>query len=242
MSRLNKVENPLEEARLLIPWYVTGKLGDDDNAFVEAALAEYPELDLVLQQEKELVGLVRENTQLLEIAALDSTQQRLDKMLSRIDREEQAAHAKLTAEVAQPNVDKKTAGSWFASFFNKPLLDMNWLTPANAVFASLLAVQVGVAAFFMQDKTETIYESATVASTATDTAVNAVHLVDFNRDAKYGEVVDFLEQWNTRVISGPDANKMFVIEVTETDNEQMMQAIDRQQTPVQFIGSKFQAK
>lgn len=241
MSRLDTVENPLEEARLLMPWYVTGKLGADDNAFVETALAEYPDLELALQQEKELVGLVRENTQLLEIAALDSTQQRLDKMLSRIDRDEQATHAKQTANVTQPK-SKNAESNWFASFFKKPMLDMSWLTPANAVFASLLAVQVGVAAFFMQDKNETIYESATVATSATDTAVNAVHLVDFDREAKYGAVVDFLEQWNTRVISGPDANKMFVIEVTEADNEQMMQSIDTQQTPVQFIGSKFQAK
>lgn len=243
MSRLNEVENPLEEARLLMPWYVTGKLDNDEKAFVEAMLTEHPALASALQQEKELVGLVRENTQLLEITALDSTQQRLDKMLSRIDREE--APAKQVTEQANAATithAKPATDSWFSGLFKKPLFDMNWLTPANAVFASLLAVQLGVASFFMQnDKSETIYESATAEATVTETSVNVVHLVDFDRDALHGDVLDFLSKWKARVISGPDANNMFVIEVTEADNTQMMQEIDAQGTPVKFIGSKFRA-
>lgn len=242
MSRLNEVENPLEEARLLMPWYVTGKLADDEKAFVEVMLAEHPELGAALQQEKELVGLVRDNTQLLEITALDSTQQRLDKMLSRIEREEVPAKQRAEQKQASSQADSVKGASWLSGLFKQPLFDMNWLTPANAVFASLLAVQLGVAAFFMQGETsETIYESATAEETSAETSVNAVHLVDFDRDALHGDVIDFLSQWNARVISGPDANNMFVIEVTEADNAQMMQAIDAQGTPVKFIGSKFRA-
>ena len=138
-------KDPIEEARLLLPWYITGKLSEAEKALVEAALKQYPVLQEEYTQELKLVETIRLNADLLKLTAMDTTQQRLDKLLKRIEREEMPVSVEPVMPAKSNAVVKPRANLWqtvqqiFTDWFGSNSL---W-KPANAIFASLLTVQVG---------------------------------------------------------------------------------------------------
>ncbi|MEZ5476629.1 MAG: hypothetical protein R3E95_03790 [Thiolinea sp.] len=132
----------VEEARLLLPWYLTNTLSAEEQQRVNQALESSAELREEFLREEQMMRLVRENTSLLELSALDTTEQRLEKMLGRIEREEQQQQAARIAPQTSPV--KPPPQDWFKRFFGKGLFGLDWLTPANAVFASLLVLQAGL--------------------------------------------------------------------------------------------------
>ncbi|HPY40629.1 MAG TPA: hypothetical protein PLM98_08935, partial [Thiolinea sp.] len=159
MSNLESNEL-LEEARHLLPWYLTDKLSKAEQGLVNQALELFPELQLELAQEEKMMRVVRTNTSLLELSALDTTEQRLNKLLARIDREDEKleetslAVDSLTHSSTSPSVVveqaptlTKSKKSWLDFLWREPLFNLNWLTPANAVFASLLLVQGALLAY-----------------------------------------------------------------------------------------------
>jgi hypothetical protein len=239
-------KDPIEEARLLLPWYITGKLSEAEKALVDAALKQYPVLQEEYTQELKLVETIRLNADLLKLTAMDTTQQRLDKLLKRIDREEMPVVAEPPVQVkpvARPSVSLwQTVQQFIAGWVGGNSL---W-KPANVVFASLLAVQVGVLAlYYMQPKT--LYETVTYEDTTTSStkAKNLVVFVDFNQKASVTNVHNFLKQWNARVIDGPDSNDLFKIEfkntqtLSESDVKQRIAQLEQEKAVVNFVGREF---
>ncbi len=241
-------KDPIEEARLLLPWYITGKLSEAEKTLVEAALKQYPILQEEYTQELKLVETIRLNADLLKLTAMDTTQQRLDKLLKRIEREEMPSVSESIVQVKQQvkpraslwqTVQQLIAG-WVGG-------DSMW-KPANVVFASLLAVQVGVLAlYYMQPQTvyETVtYEDSTSASSSTK-AKNLVVFIDFNKQASVTAVHNFLKQWSARVIDGPDSNDLFKIEfkntqtLSESEVKQRMAQLEQEKNVVNFVGREF---
>lgn len=241
-------KNPIEEARLLLPWYITGKLGEAEKALVDAALKQYPVLQEEYVQELKLVETIRLNADLLTLTAMDTSQQRLDKLLKRIEREE-------TPRIVEPVVQAKP------TVMAKPRVSVwqivqHWLAdwvgsngmwkPANVVFASLLAVQVGVlSVYYLQPKT--IYETVTYEDTSVGLtkAKNLVVFIDFNKNASVTTLHDFLKQRNARVIDGPDSNNLFKVEfkntqtLSEMEIKQRIKQLELEQTVVSFVGREF---
>jgi hypothetical protein len=239
-------KDPIEEARLLLPWYITGKLSEAEKALVDAALKQYPVLQEEYTQELKLVETIRLNADLLKLTAMDTTQQRLDKLLKRIEREEMPVVAEPLVRVkpvARPSVSLwQTVQQFIAGWVGGNSL---W-KPANVVFASLLAVQVGVLAlYYMQPKT--LYETVTYEDTTTNStkAKNLVVFVDFNQKASVTNVHNFLKQWNARVIDGPDSNDLFKIEfrntqtLSESDVKQRIAQLEQEKAVVNFVGREF---
>ncbi len=235
-----------EAARLLLPWYITGKLSEPEKQQVEDALASDPELQADYQRERRMVSMIRENTSLLELAAVDTTNQRLDKLLKRIERE---TPAESPAQPAKPGQRQPVST-------RPPLLrrlrewfDFSWLTPANAAFASLLAIQIGVAGWFTYlnaTKPETIYTSASVVedTTAVGKPSGMTLLIDFKDDAAARQIREFLLKWNAHIIDGPDANNLFRIEIRDAPaadkrSELILQKIKQDQSVSNFIGREF---
>lgn len=153
MSRNN--EALLEEARLLLAWYLTDQLSAVERELVDDALSQYPSLHEELQQEEQLRKVVCQHAKLLELSALDTTPQRLDNLLQRIgqDQAQQEHSAVSKAHLAKPvtlpvttaaKPSKSTWGEWLQNLFNT-----EWLTPANAVLAGLLVCQVGVGLLYL---------------------------------------------------------------------------------------------
>ncbi len=243
--------DPVNEARLLIPWYITGKLSEPERQLVEEMLEQHPELQADYLQEMKSVELLRSNDSLLQLTAVDSTQQRLDKLMKRIQREEAADSAGQLASPQIETYEKKTTGGGWAGIFRKLLPSMEWLTPANAVFACLLLIQAGFAGWFghsfMSDSTqEDIYISAS--ADGGDKAIPVVNgmvlLVDFNENAQMWQVRDFLNKWNARLIDGPDQSNLFKIEIKgvspkDKRSDAVLLQMQQDQTVISFIGREF---
>lgn len=250
MSRYQQGD-PVEEARLLLPWYITGKLNEPERTLVEDMLQQHPALKEDYLRELRMVDLIRANASLLELTTVDSTQQRLDKLMKRIQREENASphvaspplpHA---PETRPHNTSIKPGG--FMETLRKFIPTFEWLTPTNAVFASLLLIQAGLVGWFahssMGKQQEGIYLSASDVSN--EVAVPAVKgmvlLVDFNEQASIGQVRDFLNKWNARIMDGPDANNLFKLEIrnvapTDPRADAVLQQMQQDPALVLFAG------
>lgn len=262
----------LEEARRLLPWYLTEKLSKAEQGLVNQALELYPELQHELIQEEKMMRLVCTNTSLLELSALDTTEQRLNKLLARIDREEdkpeEASLPSYVESVAKnqtlpqtnpvastkphPPVQKK----WFEFLWRQPLLNLNWLTPANAVFASLVGAQIALLAYgHFATEPDAKFSVASVATSTAQTLNSdgktelSRFLVQFADDAKHLEVCEFLNQWQAHIVSGPNAQSIFTIEMPVAPNidkvalaDSIMKQTAQQSSPVLFLGPQFQDK
>ena len=239
--------DPVEEARLLLPWYITGKLSKPEHALVEQMLSQHPMLQDEYERELKMVDMIRANAGLLQLSAMDTTHNRLDKLMKRIGQEEQAK----TKSVAPPPT-KRHVWSWdIVSFLRNLLTNTAWLTPANAVFALLLLVQAGFMGWFIQSNQPPAGSLYTTAAVAKDqNAISAtkglVLLVDFHAEAQVRQVRDFLHQWNARIVDGPDDGNFFKIEVKgvqPSDQQQsnlILQKMQQDQTVVAFIGQESQ--
>lgn len=251
----------IEEARLLLPWYLTNTLSDDEQVLVNKALEASPELRKEFVREEKMMRLVKENTSLLELSALDTTEQRLENTLARIEWDEQQAAepvGEASISTMQHSATKTESSSWFSRLFKQKLFDVEWLTPANAVFASLLAINAGVLGYHQLSQPDTVYvdhanaayTSASVAQQATATAVKSLQqqfLMEFQMDAQHGEVCDFLNEWNARIVEGPNSRNVFIVEMPTTPHtdvaalaSDIMAKASNNKAPVVFIGPKFQ--
>ncbi|MEN9501850.1 MAG: hypothetical protein RI964_1135 [Pseudomonadota bacterium] len=240
----------LEEARLLLPWYITGKLTEPEKELVQRMLEQHPVLQAEYEREVTLVDLIRENHSLLQLTAVDTTGQRLDKLMRRIERENQGNNAAGAAKPASPALDQaQTTISTPASAQTspRPLSTRCWqflqnllpsnvgFTPTNAVFASLVVVQAGLVGWYVWSAnpmatvsnsalTTTTYQTATAPIVAT--AKDLELLVDFNDAVQIRQVRDFLQRWNAHIIDGPDVNadNYFRLEVRGVQPQDAKQA------------------
>ena len=216
MSR-QESEKFIEEARLLLPWYLTNTLSDEEQDLVNKALEASAELRKEFVREEKMMRLVKENTSLLELSALDTTEQRLGNTLARIEREEQSEIATVASDRPVTLAAAKTESSWFGRFFKQKLFDIEWLTPANAAFASLLAVQVGVLGYQQLNHSDAVYISAGAnvsgAPQQSETSLKKMLLMEFKPDAQYAEVCDFLHEWDAHIVAGPSNNNVFTVAV-----------------------------
>lgn len=245
-----KSDKYIEEARLLLPWYLTNTLSDEEQELVNKALEASPELRKEFVREEKMMRLVKENTSLLELSALDTTEQRLGNTLARIEREEQQ-QVKM-AEKAQTAPEKQkaaTKSSWLSSMFERKLFNLEWLSPANAVFASLLAIQAGVLGYYQLNHSNSVYTSASVEqqTSVVEKSLKQQFLMEFQSGAQYGDVCDFLNKWDASVVAGPNSRNVFIVEMPvapHTDagafaDDIMVKASD-DNAPVVFIGPKYQ--
>lgn len=237
--------DPVAEARLLLPWYITGKLTVVERQFVADMLEQYPELRQEYDNELKMVGLIRNNANLLQLAAVDSTTQRLEKLLKRIEREQEVIETPVSVAPSPSSRPRFRLGD----FLRRLIPQGQWLMPANAIFASLLLVQIGVLGWFSHfaSQTETLYVTASVEDGGTTTVpvVQGMRLlVGFNDTAQVQQLREFLQKWNARIIDGPDANALFKLEILgvspdDQRSEAILQQMLQDQSVLTFAGREF---
>ncbi len=84
---MNEVgEYQYEHASLLLPWYVTGKLTASEKEEVDAILKISPKLQRELKYQQQMAQMISEDSEVLDIVAIDTQEQRLNRLLDRIDR------------------------------------------------------------------------------------------------------------------------------------------------------------
>ncbi|WP_028488951.1 hypothetical protein [Thiothrix lacustris] len=244
--------DPVEEARLLLPWYITGKLSEVEKKLVENTLVQHPELEEEYQRELNMVDAIRANTGLLELSAMDTTQYRLEKLLKRIERAEESDSKAVSTVTTSPSASVGSLWRWdIKSWLQNCLPTFEWLMPRHAAFAMLLLIQLGFVGWFansiMTKPTESVYTTAAVADDQPSLSVakGLVLLVDFNDETQMSKIQAFLSDWNATIIDGPDENNLFKIYikgVQPTDQQQadvILQKMGQDAAVIAFIGREF---
>ena len=240
--------DPLEEARLLLPWYITGKLTEPESALVQHMLEQHPVLQAEYERELMVVNLIRENHSLLRLTAVDTTSQRLDKLMRRIERDTPSTMVPTIPEPPRP-VPTADKPSWWERL--KQLFPSgNRFAPAYVGFAALVAVQIGLLAWYsgavsnsLLKQTQATYQVATADSGAASADSAAKLLVEFDDTDSFAQVKNFLERWHLRIIEGPahDNTVFFRLEVIDQDLssqqlDAMVQQMQQEQGIINFAG------
>jgi len=141
-----------QEVINLMPWYNLGKLSDAEKTMVDEALSEDASLREQLSLDQDIMSKVLADPKLLDRSAFESSDIRLDKVLSLIDETvvtKLASKPQVVAKEKQPSVSMLTV---IKSFF-ADLLTGSSHSFTYAVFAALTVVQLALLMFFVVPST-----------------------------------------------------------------------------------------
>jgi len=190
-----------DEIEMLLPWYVTGTLSDDDRVRVERYLADHPEaaqqLELIREEQDETVA-VNEALGTMPAGALD-------KLLAQIEETDGPA----IARAQRPGLLETLAG-WLA-IFNTPVLKF-----AAAAAAIVIVAQAVVIGSLVRDEGPASYETAS-APTEVAPAVGTRLLIAFAEGATAAQITGLLEEIEGTIVSGPKAGGLFEVRISETE-------------------------
>jgi len=141
-----------QEVINLMPWYNLGKLSDAEKTMVDEALSEDASLREQLSLDQDIMSKVLADPKLLDRSAFESSDIRLDKVLSQIDETvvtKLASKPQVVAKEKQPSISMLTG---VKSFF-ADLLAGSSHSFTYAVFAALTVVQLALLMFFVVPST-----------------------------------------------------------------------------------------
>lgn len=133
-----------EKALELLPWFLTGQLSPEDNAYFEEVLQSNSALKALVEKERSIFNLLVEDKMLIGLSTLASPESRLENVFKQIDNTAIESPSGKFVEVDQSLFDKikSTLSSWLPSSFG---------TVEYARFASvaLLVVSLSVLMAFV---------------------------------------------------------------------------------------------
>jgi len=188
-----------DQVNALLPWYVTGRLDEDERARVEAHLAGCQTCQADLAAERRLKSLIHET-------ATDKA-------------DADAGFARLMAEIdAEPRVEGKTA---------RPSVIRQWRTSPGwmrwAVAAQLLLLIGGGVALSVAAGPRAEPQYHALAAPAQPRPGNVV--VVFRPDAKESEIRNALRTGHARLVDGPTAADAYVLNVPARERDDALRAL-----------------
>ena len=201
MSKTNETL-PVDEREALIPWYVSGKLSDEDRARVDAYLAEHPDAMIQL----DLVG-EEIDAALLANEAIDPPSARMfDRLMADVD--------KISGPARQQ-----------AGLFQRAMQALTGFLPdaapmglrAAAIAAALLiAVQAG-SIFWLTRPVSQPGSGFEVASSGEQATGGLRAMVSFQDGATAAQISEFLQGIDAQIVEGPKAGGIFVLGFKKSD-------------------------
>jgi len=167
------------EARLLLPWRVTGRLSAPDVDLVESARARAPELE----DELAMARLEREAAVAVNEAAGVPSSRALEGLFARIDRE------------ATPRRHASRLGNWFAPASWSPRA-LGWSAGVAAVMCLLQAGVLGV----LLTGLDAGRQPALASGTPSESSVVPVR---FAPGTEIATITSFLDRYRSSIIGGP---------------------------------------
>ncbi|MDP2621755.1 MAG: hypothetical protein Q8P46_16540 [Hyphomicrobiales bacterium] len=193
----NAVATEPDEREALIPWYVTGKLDEDERAAVEAYFEEHPEA-------RKQLGLVGEEIDATLVAsdAIDAPSARmLDRLIADIDAIEgsQAAGGGAFARAL------KALTAWL------PETAPMGLRLAGVAAALVICAQAATIGWFVvkQQVPADGYETASDSATTQSDGPRA--LVAFQNGARAADIAKLMDEVGAVIVDGPKPGGVFVI-------------------------------
>ncbi|MCK5726102.1 MAG: hypothetical protein KAH22_04665 [Thiotrichaceae bacterium] len=197
---MNRVENKKnrEEASLLLPWYITGKLSLDEVKKVESCLATSTSLRQELASEQKLSTMIRTDPDVLDLMAITTEDQRLAALLGKINKSSQQ-------EISH-NVKTRSDFSFYqvlegiGKLFLPP--SFSWASTAIAVF---LLVQIVIFSSILADRTGGQYKLVTAPIENAIILEKDVQLIiQFHPEASPLDIQRILKNSHVKIFENPD--------------------------------------
>jgi hypothetical protein len=201
MTGLSLEDAEREEIEMLLPWYVTGKLGPGDLAKVEAYLAAHPQF----AHQLDLVRAERDESVLANEA-------------------QGAPPAGATAQLMAALPSARQAGAaWHALRRSLQQVGELFVAPtANAVrwaavaVALVVAIEAGVIAKLVGERPD-IYQTASGPQTGDD---GIAVLIAFADEARAPAISQLLADFNATIVDGPKAGGVYKVRLRTDDRSQ----------------------
>ena len=198
----NDLKNPSpgEEIEMLLPWYVTGKISDDDRARVDRYLADHPEV----QSQLALVREEIEETGAMAEALGSPRAGALDKLLADIE----ALDGPAIARAEAPSLAERLS-AWLPSF-ESPAMQFAGIAAAIVIVAQAIVIGTLVGG---GNGGGAQYETATGSETVVRPGTRL--LVAFEPGATAEAITALLDEKNAAIVSGPKGSGLFEIRISE---------------------------
>ena len=238
----------------LISWYATGWLSADERMHVHKLLIRHPELKTYLAEEQHMIQQVKADKSLLDLSALESTEIRLDRVMTQINE----ATQKNMAQQAQPSsetvpIATALAGSSIKSKFNsfvQSLLSGNTSTMKYASFASLSILVALLVAFMAPminsdlNQTDTTFQPATVQTAETQKQMATTQLlIGLNEAAQNNWLENIIQKNNAELSKIPGKDGLYRIQFNKKLNaneiESLLNQLNSHKESIWFSGEAY---
>lgn len=232
---------------LLLPWYITGKLSDKETTKVEEALELFPELQRELEQERYMAQLIREDHEVLDLAAITTEEQRLEGLLERI-KQDTALKKSFSFSLSRmfASLKEKLAATGLASFLpvNSRTQTAGW---AKAAFASVIIAQVAIL-FMVYNNTsvststskESDHKYELVSENVYQPSGKTVLMLQFTPQATNEQINDLLNKIGAEKIDHPDGTRHYQVELSSSLQEQeldrLIGELEKKRDLIQLVG------
>ena len=198
-----------QEARTLLPWYLTGRLDPSERALVEAHLDRCPECQAEARSERRLAA---------EIAAAEAD--------APSDVEQSWARFSLRFEVEPPRRARLAdLRAWIGDLQHTAVRQLSvsppWLRWAVAGQFSLL---VAIASFLPQALHKPIYHALGAAPAAASGDI----VVIFHPDITERQLRETLKANDARVVDGPTETDAYLLHVPKSERAAVLERLRRQ--------------
>lgn len=215
MSNLENDTAEIHPTELLLPWYVNGKLSDDEKSEVENWLLENPEAQAHLSRVEEE-----------HIVAIESAEE--------IPMPRAAAVNDLLSQITDART-QKTGASLSERFFE--LLSPRWAMAGAAAIALLIVAQGTTIGMLVSGPPTSTFETASGPTEASISGVTA--LVAFQPTTALADVSAYLEENSLTIIGGPKPGGIYQIAAADSDAGRLaLRTLSEDKELVSFFSSQ----
>lgn len=182
----------------LLPWYVSGRLGETESEQVSAFLKDNPEFSMQLDLIKEEQEEVYQSHEMLGTPSAGA----LDKLMKDIEAEKSSKLFSL------PKMDRIFEA--FSEFFGSAR-PVAFATAMAVIIVQMIAI--GALMFEPQGSKDRYIPASGPESKVV--AKGSVVLMAFAGEASIADVTELLSSMDAKVIKGPEANGMFRVQVSD---------------------------
>lgn len=195
MTNTDQIDENIDDAELLLPWYVSGKLSEADRQKVEAWLSENPQAQDHLARASEEMDLTFADSEQLGRPSRES----FDRLMAEIGPGRQQAAA--------------ASGGWIEKIWEA-------LSPRYALAgaaALCLVVLAQAAAITMMNTGAQPASEFAVASSENAARPELTALVRFGPGVPLGEITAVLDELDLRIADGPKPGGIFLIAASDDE-------------------------
>jgi hypothetical protein len=200
--------NQIENARQLLPWYVTGKLSSAEVSFVKEAITACPSLYEEYKVQQQLSQMIKQDPQIINMSVISTQKQRLDTLMQRIHADQQQQSV-MTTNGEQPFFIQTLASIKQALISVVNVSANKWVFTAVAGVAVFAVLQAIFFDFLLKGEVQVSNDETHYVSMSADTPIPSSGeriIIQFDQQATQEEIDLFLQTIDGTIIEHPEGS------------------------------------